>query len=359
MVSRTQVAKRLKKRGEVWYVIVNSDTNGQTIKSTRCTDKEEAIDIVQSSGLIEMELARKAGVLSREVIKHITDDWKVTVGDAVVKYLAHLHNTKSPKHAMNCRDVLMEWINGRLGIREIHPSELTEQNVSSFINRSGRAKMSTRMLKRALISGFIEYCRDNGWCSKNVAKLVRPDWRLLSHKQRETKKVEPYTEDEVKLILHKIDERIASECSLERIKTLMFWSLLIEIAFITGLRYGDVVCLEWDSFDSTIAIHTNKTNKLVTPIQQERLKQIIATIPRDGQYLFPEQRIEYSNPDNRHNFSSRFSALCARLGVPYRGLHALRHGYATTRAQQVPIQMVANELGHSHTKTTEGYIHET
>ena len=65
------------------------------------------------------------------------------------------------------------------------------------------------------------------------------------------------------------------------------------------------------------------------------------------------------NPANRHSIARTFRSLCDHTGIPRRGIHALRHTFATNWVQRNPdIASLSRILDHADTAfTCKTYCH--
>lgn len=351
MNQKKEILKRLQKRGQVWHVRVKG-----RLKSTRCKILEDAVQVVHRSGVLEIEQAAKVTGVTEHALRSIGAT-SVTMADAIAMHLNRLSTCRSPKHARNAAIALRQWTAAQ-PVAKLHPSRVEEQHIDAFINDSTEVKSGTRKLRLSYLRQLMDYCREQGWTQRNPARIVDVNLRALSHVQKETRKVEPYSADEVSRILSRIKEEISYCTSIDTLTRLRFWLVAIEVSFLSGLRFGDVVCLEWASFKTDAIIHTGKTGARVTPSESDKIKAAIAGLNRDCPYLFPAERELYCDTTRRHFFSVWFNRLCAKLDLPYKGLHAFRHGRATDMAKRgEPTSIIALELGHTSETTTRRYIH--
>ena len=90
-------------------------------------------------------------------------------------------------------------------------------------------------------------------------------------------------------------------------------------------------------------------------IIKEVLNEIDVT---DKTYCFPEWHKTFLDPKNRSKASVYFSRICERLEIYDRSFHCLRHSCITRLAKAgVSLEQIGKAVGHSSTKTTEGYVH--
>jgi integrase len=102
-------------------------------------------------------------------------------------------------------------------------------------------------------------------------------------------------------------------------------------------------------------------------------QQLVTEIPvLDAQYIFPEQREIHRSPERRSGLCVQFKRLLQAAGITdaNKSFHSLRHMAATQKfakadknalakklAENLTLEQIAALLGHSETKTTQGYVH--
>ena len=207
---------------------------------------------------------------------------------------------------------------------------------------------------------------------KEIFNLIKGDIYLMENPFGEIKKLkvgeserrESFTEQEIELILEKIEEDTedAKICKP-----------LFTIAFQTGLREGDIRDLKWSDVDfgnQKIRRRTNKTKKIVEiPFLgsvEEYLSERFQTKDESG-YVFPELQ-------NRHkdNISRVVKRFLENIGIEdasvvvegrsrktsKKDLHSCRHTFATLAMRNgVNPEIVKQILGHTDIKMTEHYTH--
>src|SRR4051794_36849762 len=74
---------KLKKVGGVYHAQFKTAAGKRTQVTTRCSDRSEAERVVKEAGIKDMEMAAKAGRLSRQAIGHIVAGRKTTIAKEI------------------------------------------------------------------------------------------------------------------------------------------------------------------------------------------------------------------------------------------------------------------------------------
>ncbi len=343
----------LVKIGEVFHVRFNTG-KGKRRKtvSTGSTNLADAKKIVADARIKEIELAAQAGVLQSAVIQTIQhDNQKNTIKGIVLEYLDWMRSVnKAPSVIKNAEDNLGAWLrHGK--IQQVAPRDVTEAQISSYINRDGSTKASSRMVQLSCISSFYNWMSAKSYVTGNLAHLVKVDFSKLSHEQKEPKKREPFTDDEYLLLLMEADKGDDD-----------FWKFAIRIGRMTGLRLGDIAAMEWESLSKPgfIVVWMGKTDtRLELPLTDDMAMLVMDLPADDDKYIFPTQRLIAQDPDCRANLSVQFLRLCAKAGIAKgKSFHNLRHAKATEVFNQTgDMEAVQAALGHADAKTSETYVH--
>ena len=307
--------------------------------------------MVKESGLKDLELAAKAGRLSREAIGHIVTGKKLTVEKAVEKFLEWMESVgRAPKHIKNIRNTVNMWMTD-VPVGNLPPSAVTEKHINPWINNAkATTKVGTRNVKLSHLRELFEYCTVKGWSIGNPARLVRVRYDILSHEQKETTEKEVFTPMEVK--------RIATDCHK---RGDLFWEFATRISEEIGLRLGDVCQLEWTCFKKPghIIVWTDRRDRQIAVPVSEKILAMLEEIPStSAQYLFPHQCEVIREVDKRTRLSMQYKRLCARLGMPSKSFHNLRHTCITRWAKEgKSLESIGKDVGHAETGTTKGYVH--
>jgi len=347
---------RLKKIGKYFHAEYKTAVGETRTTTTRATEKGEALRIAKEAGIPQLEHAAKAGRLTQQVIGQITTGKKLTLAKAIVEFAEYQRAIgRSSRTVENNRWVFTNWFAFDESIPSLPPSAITYKHINKFINRTDidAGAVSRKVMLFALRCLF-DFFAANGWSAGNPAAPVSVNYNLLTHEQKETKTILPFTESEYKRVAYHLDQH-------DKVRNRIFWQVGGHLAWETGLRISDVAQLEWDCFGiiGKIIVHTDKRNKRVAVPISAALNTLVTEIPvTSDTYLFPEQRAVMLDPQKRAKLSVQFIRICAAAGVKDKSYHNLRHGFATRMDKEgKTLEDIGELLGHSSTKTTRGYVH--
>lgn len=286
--------------------------------------------------------------LSHQVVTQIVAGKKVSVQDA----LAAWHEDMTASRFLTERTIhtnhqfLTHWAR-EMDLLDKPLTCVKPKHVSDYVNRGGEQR-TTAVRKLTAIRQFFGYCQDNGLMYRNPAgpTVCKVTYDVFKHEEKESKEKKVFSESEISTLLGSTDDP--------------FWIAAILIGVRTGLRLGDIAKLEWSSLkDDTLTVWTDKTNKRVVLPVDATLSEAFSRIREtDITYLFPTQREIASSPSRRALLSVQFSRLCDKAGIAGKSFHSLRHTNATGLVQAgQSLEVIADRLGHSSTKTTQGYVH--
>lgn len=341
----------LTKIGRRYHVRVKTTDGKHRTITTKAETKKEAEAVVKEAKLKEIEVAAKAGILCRKAVGVITTGRRLTVERALDAFEKALAIRRSPKTVANTMINLQCWMREEK-IEKLPLSMLESSHVDNWVNKEDDTKAQTRRLRLSSIRSFMDYAIDRGYISSNPAgrSMVKIQTSGMTFKQLEPEKKVPFTELEVRRMLSFFDRM-----------GVRFWKFASLISWEIGLRLGDICNLEWDCFNEPhhIIVHTSKTGKrIAVPISKE-LENEICLIPlRHELYVFPDERALNQDPARRATLSTYFKRYCERNGIHDKAFHCLRHACITRWAKEgKSLESIGKDVGHSSTKTTEGYVH--
>jgi integrase len=137
---------------------------------------------------------------------------------------------------------------------------------------------------------------------------------------------------------------------------------LMRFALNTGLRLGDIIDLQWKEVDwerRTVRVLVRKARKM----QEVPLNVDALSVVQAAHAAKKKSEFVFYNPMTGEPWKDLWLGLkkaCRRAGIEDVTWHTFRHTFATRLLRAgVSIVTVKTLLGHSSTKVTERYLHET
>lgn len=253
---------------------------------------------------------------------------------------------------------------GQLQIHELTPFILEEMYAKVFATKQTRRKYKVKTYSHATVNAIavqfkncLQFAVDRNVLSKN------PHNGVELHKLRPPKKIEAYASADQK--------KIVGLCKHGKETNKRLFYFLIS----TGVRFGEAAALTWDDVDlktgsvnitkTAVAIHGSmviqehpKTRSsvrtiYVAPTTLEWLKWHKTTLDEEANYrnlVFPNMRY---NITNQQNAILAWKNFCINNELEYKGMHALRHTFATRALESgIDVKVVSSILGHKNVITT-------
>ncbi len=201
--------------------------------------------------------------------------------------------------------------------------------------------------------------------------------------QMPIKAIEIYSESDMNVLISSIEEKIMSEDF--RDKRLYRYAVAYLVIYYTGMRAGELLALTKTDIDlkkreitvnknlshiknrdSSVKgayidiVDTPKTDAGIRkiPINDKCLKYLAYLLADDidSQYLIHNLK---GGRMKLRSIQQTYKRICEDLGVPYKGLHALRHTFASILIKRgVNANIVSKMLGHTSVKFTyDRYVH--
>ncbi len=321
----------LLKRGNKWYVEFFDEREKRKKRiSTGTSKKSDALVFVS-------EYQRKLS--TQPVLEE-----KLTLQGFSDKYFTYLNATHSEKYARDAKAAFNKLISftGNMPLEDLSRKTLEDFFVSSFKRAKYETARNYRTIKAAIKRAI--------------------DWSDMSHNPIEKIKLPKLpqnfpvytTEDKLELIKAKIANPTVSA--------------IIEFAFLTGCRQGEILNLKWRNVDlaeglmkiGNSAEFLTKTKKeRFVPLTKRLSALIVQRMPADvspEDFVFGKSRkVAYSG----NYISRRFKKAVIDAGLDNRlHFHSLRHSTATELIRRnTPVTVVQKLLGHSNIATTMIYTH--
>jgi len=287
-----------------------------------------------------------------------------TNNEVFPEFHAFLSMTLSVRTCDDYRRIVTNWMaskdaNGTV-IGTKLPIDLTLEDYYNFVNdgqisvrgKDGKpTKSGTRSVVLAALRSYGKFCFGK-YGIPNLASLVKVNIRLMTHEQRETVERLPLSDEAMHKLL-KLPDLPA------------FWDAAIRIGIETGLRLSDICQLEAaclgksESGCDVLNVWTDKRDKRVSVPICATTANLIRSMASTG-FLFPEQREQVLDVRRRAGLSTAFTHLLKKAHVwkPHVSFHSIRHAYVTKLVLDgMAMELVAERVGHSSTKTTDGYNH--
>ena len=232
-------------------------------------------------------------------------------------------------------------------IQDAYPKMFNTKNTKA----GGKYSDGTIKIFSTAFSKALEYAQSEGVIKKN------PHANVVIQKTGITKEVESYTDEEYT----KIVEYTKNKTNIDRV----FYLLIA-----TGMRVGECIALTWNDVnldEGSITINKTAINYNGHMIIQDHPKteQSVRKIYISGNTVVFLRRLTagkegilvlpntYGYLYHTSALRSRWIKVCAKLDIPYKNLHALRHSWATRALRKgVEVHTVSKMLGHKSIATT-------
>ena len=244
--------------------------------------------------------------------------------------------------------------------------EIRLEHVQGYVNRLEDMSASTIKKQKLLLSQVFEHAMLTDLIVRNPMQGVQ-----MPHQSHNTKVVYPYEKDEQETLVAAFTEEINGRPRLR-----YGWGCVLILE--TGLRAGEALALEWGDIDEEK--RTLKVNKNMVRVDGKNTVQRTTktasgkrTIPLNSRALEAIQNLKtqqvtgcpyvFATQTGKHlsyrNLLATMEKACEAAGVEHRGLHALRHSFASNLyARGVEIKVISKLLGHASTQITyDRYVH--
>ena len=253
---------------------------------------------------------------------------------------------------------------GQLQIHELTPFILEEMYAKVFLKKPSGKKYKIQTYSHATVNSIsVQFKNCLQFAVDRNVLLKNPHNGVELHKLRPPKKIEAYASADQK--------KIVSICKEAKEANLKIFYFLIS----TGMRFGETAALTWDDVDletgainitkTAVAIHGSMTIQdhpktkssvrtiYMAPTVLEWLKKHKTTLDEDANYrnlVFPNMRY---NITNQQNAILAWKKFCINNDIEYKGMHALRHTFATRALESgIDVKVVSSLLGHKNVITT-------
>jgi integrase len=299
--------------------------------------------------------------------RHTAPSKSITVAQAAADWIKFVEGEKRERSTIVAyQQHINKHIVPRIGSLKI--AVLTTPRVQKFRDDLLTA-LSRPMAKKVLTSlkSLLRDAKRRGNVAQNVAQDVSITFDKR-HKRNLKYGVDIPTREEIKALIDKLEGR---------------WRPFFLVAIFTGLRSSELRGLRWEDVDLRKAelhvrqradrwgvigkpkSHAGERTVPIPPLALNALREWKLPCPKgEGDLVFPNGA---GNPENHANIINRVfmplqvaAGVVSKTGKPkYKGLHALRHFYASwcinRRADgglELPLKTVQSRLGHAAIQMT-------
>jgi len=145
------------------------------------------------------------------------------------------------------------------------------------------------------------------------------------------------------------------------------WHNMILLALKTGLRFGEIIALNWEDIDFSNKLLTvrhsivrgimgsPKSNKIRYVPMTDSLLEMLWNKSKNEDYIFT---LGNNKPMKQIYCLKNMTRICKKLNIRKIGWHVLRHTFASRLANNgVSMKVIQELLGHSDITTTMRYAH--
>lgn|GEM_PF-1652326 len=263
--------------------------------------------------------------------------------------------------------------------------ELSDVNVQIFINGKCNSNLSYSTVKKIyeLVRSVLYYAYKKNDISIDIGGIIKMP---SSEHFKPTKVIEIYSVEDMDKIISFI-----SNPNNKKDRRFLRYADSFLIMYYTGLRAGELLCLKWDDVDFiNRVIHINKSvsivcdrersgsdgmhyNNVVTspktvksirdiPISDNCYAAFLRLLDSYDYFVCKCDYVVCSCKKDfirLRSFEKKFKQICERVGVEYKGIHAIRHTFASRLIDNnVSPKVVSDLLGHSNVVfTLNRYVH--
>jgi len=368
---------KITKRSDGRYQAGYRDVDGKR-KFITCNSEEEVLErfqVLQLTQEKEPEPEKKPGrskaaagkkaVMADPIPQAIPTDDNIPLAAYALSWLETFKRGKirpsSYERYQFCLQLLCKDELAHLDVRAIRL-----EDIQMYINRLDAMSASTIKKQRLLLNQVFEHAVLSGVIQRSPVQGAQ-----MPPQSHNTKVIYPYEKDEQEKLVAAFTEEKNG-----RLRLRYGWGCVLILE--TGLRAGEALALEWGDIDEekrTLKVtknmvrvdgknfvqRTTKTasGKRTIPLNSramEAVQHLIAQAIPGCPYVFATQTGKHLS---YRNLLATMENACEAAGVEQRGLHALRHSFASNLyARGVEIKVISKLLGHASTQITyDRYVH--
>lgn len=228
---------------------------------------------------------------------------------------------------------------------------ITRQQIIAALNKKSAYAPKTKELRLTMLRSILNHARENyGIVSVNPAS------RIPIHRPKSEKKIRAISADEFQALM---DSKIRKGCE--------YYKDIARVAYYSGLRYGEIIGLTWDSVDldnATITVRQQIKQHAANgrPVYKAgplKTQNSYRTVPIPPPLVEVMERMERTTAavfpmasPHTHNINQWIQRT-----LPHTSIHDMRHSYATNLiANGIDVQTVAALLGDTINTVIKTYL---
>lgn len=278
--------------------------------------------------------------------------------DWMEQWLSHYVVTVvKPKTAVAYADIARNHIIPSLGGYELESLDVIElQKFVTYLLRRGNL-VTLRGLSPNTVNGIITVVQGSLKTAFNLGLVPAYTANRIKRPKPSEKSVTCFTVDEQKRIVSYI---------LSNGKYKLYG---VVAAFFTGLRLGELLALTWDDVDfdkSVLSVtktcHDAKSGRVInfpkTPSSKravpisKQLLPLLKKLRRSTRSLFVVSD-KFGKPVSVRSYQRSFELLLAKLNIPRKCFHSIRHSFATRALEAgMDVKTLSEILGHKNASVT-------
>ncbi len=262
----------------------------------------------------------------------------------------------------------LDWLETQ-GINQIN--RLTQKHVNDYFrhleNRPQKQKQTVFLSVNTLnhhfkiIDKFLEFLHNQG-----LQTAPSPtNHRLRVDKDERIKKIEVFTQEEIKILYDSINDTFSHLGFMQREKNQYQLKLIFTLYYGCGLRLSEGLNLRIQDIDferRTVFVEQGKNYKdRIIPMSSGIYKQLQDYIYNFRNKLkLPHDRLFFNEKTTLRNNLNHLQSVCNNQAIQQKRIHihVLRHSIATHLLQNgMNIEQIRQFLGHSSLETTQIYAH--
>ena len=368
---------KITKRSDGRYQAGYRDVDGKR-RFITCNSEEEVLERFQALQLAqekEPEPDKKQGrpktdagtkaITSSPIAQSMPEGDSIPLADYMLNWLEKFKKGKiRPSSYERYQFCLQLLCKDELALMDVRAIRL--EHVQEYVNRLEDMSASTIKKQKLLLSQVLEHAMLTEVIQRNPVEGVQ-----MPPMTHNTKVVFPYERDE--------QEKLVAAFTEEKNGRLRFrygWGAVLILE--TGLRAGEALALEWGDIDEgkrTLKVTKNmvrvdgkntvqrttktESGKRTIPLNcraMEAVQHLKSQAVPGCPYVFATLTGKYLS---YRNLLAVMEKACETAGVEHRGLHALRHSFASNLyARGVEVKIISKLLGHASVEITYNrYIH--